>query len=281
MTKILVIGGAGFVGSNLIAHLLKNGHEVISLDNYTTGSVENHHEGCRYVNSSALWINALDDDIGGCSVVFHLGEYSRVELSHFEPDIAIQNIYSTLPSVLCYCRRNKAKLIYSASSTKFGDAKSPYMVAKYLNAELVNYYMTEYELPYAITYFYNVYGDNEISEGDYATVVAKFLRAKKNGESVEITAPGNQSRHFTHVDDIVSGLALLIENGHGDGYCIGAAAGYSIIELAQMIGVKWTIAPGRKGNRLSSGMDLAKIRAIGWRQKRFLPDYIKARCQNG
>jgi UDP-glucose 4-epimerase len=269
--NVLVIGGAGFIGSNLIKALVKEGHRVLSIDNYLTGSLVNHHRGAQYREMCAYKINGLDFN---ADVVFHLGEYSRVEQSDIEPWKCLKNTYRTLPAVLEYCSMQDAKLIYSGSSTKFSEASNPYIIAKYLNTNLVQAICDQYGIRYAITYFYNVYGQNEISEGPYATVVAKFLNAHKQANEVVITGNGEQRRHFTHVDDIVDGLILVSDEGQGDGYGIGSDESFSIRELADLIGVKYQFAPDKPSNRKQSHLMTEKTEALGWKASRSLIDYI-------
>ena len=232
--NVLVIGGAGFVGSNLISELLDHGHDVVSIDNYLSGSEHNHHEGVDYIYACS---SILPDFNYRADVVFHLGEYSRVEQSDVDPWTCLKNTYRTLPSVLEYCATRQAKLIYSGSSTKFSEVTNPYILAKKLNTQLVKGICEQYGIDYAITYFYNVYGSNEIAEGPYATVVAKFLKAKKEGNTVTITGDGQQRRHFTHVNDIVYALMTIADEGHGDDYGIGSEESISILELVEMIGL--------------------------------------------
>jgi len=273
MSNVLVIGGAGFVGSNLCKKLIENGLNVYSLDNYSTGTEKNHCDGVVYKKGDAFHINeySMPMDV---NVVFHLGEYSRVEQSVKEPFVAINGICKTLVPVIEYCHRVNAKLIYSASSTRFGDAQSPYSISKAVNAILVKELCSYLGMSFAITYFYNVYGNNEINEGKYATVVAKFLKAKKLGKPVTITKPGTQKRNFTHIDDIVNGLILVSDKGQGDGFGIGSDESYSILELAEMIGLEWSIGDYAKGNRSESKVVTTKTKELGWKPVKSLIEYI-------
>lgn len=273
MRNVLVIGGAGFVGSNLCENLVKNNINVYSLDNYSTGSEKNHIDEVVYKKGDALHINDYSMPIN-IDVVFHLGEYSRVEQSVSEPFVAVNGICKTLVPVIEYCYRQNAKLIYSASSTKFGDAKSPYSISKSVNSQLVKELCSYLKMDYAITYFYNVYGKNEISEGKYATVVAKFLRQKKLGECAIVTKPGTQQRNFTHINDIVRGLILVAQKGQGDGYGIGSDESYSIVDLAEMIGLNWKFGGTSKGNRTKSDVVTDKTKSLGWIPKESLKKYI-------
>lgn len=278
MKKILVTGGAGFVGSNLCEALVKNAdNQVFSLDNYFTGSRENHIEGVTYIEGSTEHIFELVNFTP--DLVFHLGEYSRVEQSFEDIDkVLLFNKIGTL-KVLEFCRKRKSKLIYAGSSTKFGDGgmgknQSPYAWSKSSNTELIQNYGEWYGLEYAIVYFYNVYGKREICEGKYATLIALFTEKMKKGEPLTVVSPGTQQRNFTHIDDIISGLILVGEKGKGDGYGIGSAEAYSVMEIAQMFGGKIQMLPERKGNRMTSDVITEKIQKLGWKAEKSVKDYI-------
>lgn len=271
--KVLVIGGAGFIGSNLCKALAEAGCSVVSLDNYSTGSAENHIEGVEYLVGSAQDIDSFY--MGTPDVVFHLGEYSRVEQSYSEPFKAANNIVGGIVPVIEFCYKTRAKLIYSGSSTKFSVENSPYSIAKASNSTLVDQLCSCLGINYAITYFYNVYGQNEISEGDYATVIAKFLKAQKEGKPVIINGTGEQRRNFTHVEDIVNGLILVAASGKGDLYGIGSDESYSIIDVAEMIGVEYSFGPDKAGNRKMAHLETGKTKNLGWSANNSLRNYIK------
>lgn len=273
---ILVTGGAGFIGSRLCARLVAEGHRVISLDNYFTGSVENHVPGVEYrtghTKDIATHVPETPD------LVYHLGEYSRVEISLTEPALVWDlNVAGTF-GVLEFCRQKKCKLVYAGSSTKFGDGglgrnQSPYAWTKAANTELVRNYGSWYSLPYAITYFYNVYGPGERS-GRYGTVVEIFRQKHLHGEPIVVNAPGTQTRNFTHVDDIIDGLTLVGEKGEGDEYGIGDEHAYTILEVARLFDGEIQMGPEVPGNRLQSAIDTTKVRALGWKPERNLAAYI-------
>ena len=184
--KILVTGGAGFVGSNLCEALAKDPqNDVYSLDNYFTGSRDNHVPGVTYIEGSTEHIFELINFTP--DLIYHLGEYSRVEQSFEDIDkVLLFNKIGTL-KVLEFCRKRACKLVYAGSSTKFGDGgmgkdQSPYAWSKSSNTELVKNYGNWYGLEYAIVYFYNVYGKREIRTGKYATLIALFTEKMKKGE---------------------------------------------------------------------------------------------------
>ena len=276
---ILITGGAGFVGSNLCERLVAEGYRVISLDNYFTGSTDNHIDGVEYREGHTKDIARLVPETP--DLLYHLGEYSRTEQSHFEPEIVFDlNTVGTF-SVLEFVREKKCKLIYAGSSTKFADGglgrdQSPYAFTKATNTELVRNYGTWYGINYAITYFYNVYGNREIASGPYATVIARFIDRYKKGEPLTVTAPGTQKRIFTHVDDIVDGLIVVGEKGMGDEFGLGAAESYSILDIAEMFNVPIEMTPEKAGNRMNAVLDTTQSNAIGWQPHKRVEDYIRA-----
>jgi UDP-glucose 4-epimerase len=282
MKTILVTGGAGFIGSHLCERLGAAGHKVISLDNYFTGSKDNHVAGVEYREGHTKDIEKHIPETP--DIIFHLGEYSRVEISLTEPALVWDlNKDGTFGVVEFWRKKNKekpVKLIYAGSSTKFGDGglgrvQSPYAWTKASNTELVQNYATWYSLPYAITYFYNVYGRRERPAQEYGTLIETYRRQKAAGQKLTVVAPGTQKRNFTHVDDIVDGLLLVGEKGEGDEFGLGADESYSILEVANFFGCEIEMLPERAGNRMGAALDTTKARAIGWSQKRKLKDYIK------
>lgn len=278
MTKILVTGGAGFVGSHLCEELAKNSsNDVYSLDNYFTGNINNHVSNVTYLKGSTKDIEELVHFTP--DVVFHLGEYSRVEQS-FE-DVSLVWEYNKLGTlaVLEFVRKTGAKLIYAGSSTKYGDDgsgrnQSPYAWSKSSNTELVKNYGEWFGINYAITYFYNVYGKREIESGKYATLIALYKSKMRNNLPLTVVEPGTQLRNFTHVSDIINGLILVGEFGYGDEYGIGNPDAYSIVDVARLFGGEIEFLPSRKGNRMSAQVITEKTKSLGWKPLVYLSDYI-------
>ena len=277
--NILITGGAGFVGSHLAKRLHDNGNKIYVLDNYFTGRVSNHFPGILYTKGETKDIFKLYQNIS-LDYIFHLGEYSRVEQSYEDLEVVLQ--YNSFPffEVLKLAKHHQAKLIYSGSSTKFSHElekyESPYSFTKRINTEFLIKYAHWYQLEFAITYFYNVYGDQEISQGKYATVIAKFLQMKKtNASYLTITKPGTQKRRFTHIEDIVNGLILVGKKGKGDNYGIGSDKSYSIIDLAKILKMPFKLTPKKPGNRLNADLKTTKTKKLGWRTQHNLRDYIQ------
>lgn len=279
---VLVTGGAGFVGSHLCEALVARGDRVFSLDNYFTGSKDNHVEGVTYIEGETKDVETLVPEKP--DIVYHLGEYSRVLTSFEDIDLLWRlNVAGTF-AVLEYCRKNNIRLIYAGSSTKFGEFddkedgenQTPYAYFKATNTDLVNNYGVWFGLDYAITYFYNVYGGREIREGKYATVIGIFTEKMKKGEPLSVTAPGTQKRAFTHIEDTVKGIMLVGEKGEGDGYCIGSTEEYSIKEIAEAFGGEIEMLPPRRGDRKRSKIDPRKMKELGWAPEWDVIDYIKS-----
>jgi UDP-glucose 4-epimerase len=282
---ILVTGGAGFIGSHLCERLVKDGHRVISLDNYFTGSKDNHVSGVEYIEGHTKDIARLVSV--SPDLIFHLGEYSRVAKSIEEPDIVWDLNLAGTTGMLEFWRAHPCKLVYAGSSTKFADTRtdgiegrdlSPYTWAKAANTDLVANYASWYGLPYAITYFYNVYGPRELS-GAYGTAVEIFHQQYLRGEPLTVNAPGTQTRHYTHVLDTVSGLVLVGEKGEGDGFGIGTEKSFATLALAQLFGREILMRPARKTSRPSSPVDSSKLRALGWKEEHSLEEYVASLLQ--
>lgn len=276
--KVLVTGGAGFIGSHLCDRLVTEGCSVIVLDNYFTGSRDNHVDGVEYREGHTKDIEKLVPE--KLDLVYHLGEYARVEKSMEEPGMVWDLNKAGTFAVLEFCRKRDCKIVYAGSSTKFSDGGlgrdlAPYTWAKATNTELVKNYGQWYGLPFAITYFYNVYGPGEISHGPYSTVIGIFMEEYKHGQPLTVVAPGTQMRNFTHVEDIVDGLILVGDKGQGDEFGIGATEGHSVLDVAKTFCNEIIMLPERRGNRQDSVVDTSKVSALGWQQKHKLEEYIK------
>ena len=277
---ILVTGGAGLIGSHLIPLALKK-YRVVSLDNYFIGRRENHVEGAEYIEGHTKDIEKL---LGGevPVIIFHLGEYSRVEQSFDDLEFVWQsNVLGTF-RVFEYWRKRHCKLVYAGSSTKFSDGglgrdQSPYAWMKASNTELVRNYGNWFDLPYATTYFYNAYGEQELSEGPYASIIGIFKTQFKTGKPLTVRSPGTQRRNFTFAGDIARGLLSVGEKGSGDDYGLGSPESYSILELAKMFTDNIKMLPERKGNRMDSIVDTSKVeKEFGWKPEQTVREYIES-----
>lgn len=274
---IVVTGGAGFIGTHLCRKLVVDGHKVISLDNYFTGTRENHIQGVEYREGHTKDIFELIPETP--DLIYHLGEYSRVEKS-FEDIVQVFDLNKVGTfAVLEFVRARGCKIVYAGSSTKFGDGglgrdQSPYAWTKATNTELVKNFGIWFGITYAITYFYNVYGPGERA-GSYGTVIEIFRQNKLSGKPLTVVSPGTQTRNFTHVEDIVSGLILVGEKGEGDNFGLGDSRMYSILDVAKLFDCEISMLPERQGNRMGSEVNTEESKKLGWKVEHSLEDYIK------
>tara|TARA_R110002012_G_scaffold12611_1_gene55878 strand:- start:52 stop:954 length:903 start_codon:yes stop_codon:yes gene_type:complete len=239
--RILVTGGAGFIGTNLIKRLVKEGHDVHSLDNYDSGKEENHIEGATYhdydIEQITQWKNRSDAGLNEFDLCFHLAALSRIQPSFSNPSETFRVNTKGTEAMLDWARQNKVKVIYAGSSSRWHNhIISPYATSKYLGEELCKMYKKSFNLDVEICRFYNVYGPYEIVEGDWAAVIGIWRNQINNNEPITIVGNGEQRRDFTHVDDIIDGLykVSLSKNTQEDAWELGTGINYSITELAKM-----------------------------------------------
>ena len=251
--KTLVTGGAGFVGTNLIKRLLKDGHDVISMDNYSTGKKENHQDGCKYLifdcadregweQVKEFWGTNTPD------VIFHIAALARIQPSIKDPILVIKNNFDSTLNVLEWVRDKNIPVVYAGSSSvHHGLYGSPYAWSKFSGEELCKLYSSVYDVPTSICRFYNVYGPYQIEDGTYATLLGIFQKQYREGKPLTIVGDGEQRRDFTHVDDIVDGLIRINRAMHGEVdmryageiFELGSGKNYSINEVANMFGEKY------------------------------------------
>jgi UDP-glucose 4-epimerase len=274
--KILVTGGAGFVGTNLIKRLLQDGHKVYSVDNYTTGLESNHQKGCKYWNFDIR--NITDYNFINPDVVFHLAAIARIQPSFERPkDYFEVNANGTM-NLAWWCAKNNVPLIYAGSSSKHsGKLKNPYTFSKDIGEEIIMLYQYHYNLQATIARFYNVYGPHQLLEGGYTTLIGRWINNIQNGIQCEIYGDGKQRRDFTHIDDIVDALVLIMEKQeYGHEFELGRGRNYSVNEVAKIFGINpiYTDAkPGEARETLNTSPTAGYV--LGWDPKRELEDYLK------
>ena len=286
--RALVTGGAGFVGTNLVKRLLKDGHEVISIDNYCSGFKKNHQKGCQYYNINLVSKNFYDDcKIGDIDIIFHMAALARIQPSIKSPVETIENNFNSTLNILEYARNNNVSVVYAGSSSKHhGLYGSPYAWSKYGGEELCKLYNEVYNLSTVVCRFYNVYGDNHIRTGTYATVIGIFENQFLKEQPLTLVGDGEQRRDFTHVDDIVSGLircgeSLIYKYNpiiSGDFYELGSGVNYSMNEVAKMFGEDYPVKyiSKRKGEYDRTLCDYSEARKkLDWKPVNNLKNYIK------
>jgi len=279
--NILVTGGAGFIGTNLIKRLLKDGHNVVSLDNYSTGTEENHQEGCEYHDCDIRDAVDFDFFMKSPDVIYHLAALPRIQPSFEFPALTMEIGMLGTMNILEWARNKDCEpmVIYAGSSSVHsGHYENPYTFSKVMGDELCMFYKQTFGVNTKVCRFYNVYGPHQLTEGEYCTVIGVFENQYKEGVELTITGDGFQRRDFTHVDDIVDGLILTSESESFelDYVELGRGENHSINELAEMFGCGFTYIPKRPGEAEVTLCDISLAkRDIGYEPKVNLKDYVK------
>jgi len=281
MSKILVTGGAGFIGTNLIIELIKNNHQITSIDNYSIGKRENHQIGVNYINGDINKIKELvNNDFDIC---FHLAGLSRIQPSFMNPEETFQSNAAGVLKILEWARINRTKVIYSGSSSFHKNpVLSPYAMFKYLGEEICKLYRASFGLNVEIVRFYNVYGPFEIKSGKWAAVIGLWRNISEKGGVIEIVGDGEQKRDFTHVDDIVDGLLKIgfSKQTHNDAWELGSGENLSLNQVYNLFNLKFGTEkkyikdqPGNYRETIRKNDDALKL--LQWKPKKKLEDYIK------
>ena len=260
--KIVITGGAGFVGTNLINLLLKKTkYKIISIDNYSSGFKKNHIKNKRvnYIKEDTKNISQILKNHKNIKSIFHFGEFARVYQSFIKMNECINSNSIGTNSVFNYCLKNKIKLIYSATSASIGNRGndknlSPYAFTKAKNLELLENLKKWFNFKYEVIYFYNVYGPCQISKGKMATVIGIFEDHYKSKKPLPIVKPGNQSRRFTHIYDTVEICYKAWKKNLCRHYSIANHKSYSIIDVARMFKTKIRYLAKRPGERYASAL---------------------------
>ena len=282
---VVVTGGAGFVGSNLIKLFLKKTKlKIISIDDYSSGTKKNHIK-----NKNVIYINANTRDISitlnkyrkKINSIFHFGEFARIFQSFLQMNKCIQSNTIGTNAVIDFCLKNNIRLIYSATSASLGNRGkdknlSPYAFTKTKNLEFLENLKRWFNFKYEVIFFYNVYGPNQISKGDMATVIGIFEENYLKKKPLPIVKPGSQSRRFTHIDDTVRICYKAWKNNKCKYYSISNKKSYSINQVAALFKTKVKYLPSRKGERYASALSSMSLnnRVLRSYGKIDLKDYV-------
>ena len=283
--RVLVTGGAGFIGANLIRRLVDEGHDVVSIDNYSTGKKENEQRGCIYYNLD-ISDKPIESVVGKQDLVFHLAARARILPSIQNPAYTLMNNLNSSVRVLDYVRSKRIPIVFAGSSSSNGNIYSnPYTFSKSSGEGLFELYNKLYDIPMSICRFYNVYGEYQLTEGAYCTVLGIFQKLYEEGKPLTITGDGEQRRDFTYVGDIVDGLwrcgeHLVYRNSsktNGQTFELGRGKNYSINEIAGAFGDYPTEyidkRPGEMRNTLNTDTKAKDL--LGWEPTVDIIEYIK------
>ncbi len=282
--KVLVTGGAGFVGTNLIKLILeKTKYKVVSIDNYTSGKKANHIANSRvkYLKGSTSNISKLIKNPKEIITIFHFGEFARIYQSFLKMNECIDSNSIGSNAVFNFCLKNNIKLVYSATSASLGNKGkdknlSPYAFTKAKNLELLENLKKWFNFKYEVIYFYNVYGPNQICTGEMSTVIGIFEDHYKKDKSLPVVMPGTQTRRFTHIKDTVEVCYVAWKKNLCRHYSITSKKSYSIISVAKMFKSKIRYLPRRPGERYASALTKINLtnKIYKYYGKILLKDYI-------
>ena len=285
INKILVTGGAGFVGSNLIKLFLKKtNYKILSIDDYSSGTKLNHFKNSRikYINGKTINIEKLIKKPEEIKSVFHFGEFARIYQSFLLMSECIDSNSVGSNAVFNFCLKNKIKLIYSATSASLGNNGndknlSPYAFTKAKNLELLENLKKWFNFKYEVIYFYNVYGPNQICKGRMSTVIGIFEDHYKRNKPLPVVKPGSQTRRFTHIDDTINICFLAWKKNLCRHYSIANKKSYSLLEVARLFKSKIKLLPKRPGERYASALINKNLsnKMYKYFGKISLKDYIK------
>ncbi len=276
--QILVTGGAGFVGANLIKRFISEGHKVVSIDDYSTGKKLNHIDGCQYIKRDILDIDP-DDFVYSPDVVYHLAAKARIQPSFEQPLEYIRVNYEGTLNLIKLCMKRNIPMIYAGSSSHHsGKFKNPYTFSKDMGEDIIRLYQEHFGLKASIARFYNVYGPYQLTEGGYTTLIGRWLNNIENDIPCEIYGDGTKRRDFTHVDDIVDGLVRIMEQEeYSRIFEFGRGKNYSVNEVAKMFGITPVYKDGKPGEARDTLCKCSLAATyLKWNPRNNLEDYIKS-----
>ena len=296
--KILVTGGAGFIGSNLVDKLVQLGHEVIVLDNLSTGRLSNLDK----VKNKIEILNAditkelLDDHFKNVDQVFHLAGIADIVPSIINPKNYFDaNLRGTLNVLEASRKAQVKKFIYSASASCYGipneyptnekskiDTQYPYALTKFMGEQIVIHWAKVYKMPNVSLRFFNVYGPRSRTTGAYGAMFGVFLAQKLASKPLTIVGDGNQTRDFIHVYDLVDAIILAAQKAKNcEIYNLAGGKEVSVNYIADIISDEKVYIPKRPGEPDRSLADISKIKSeLNWEPKISIDVGIKMLMQN-
>ncbi len=284
--KSLVTGGAGFIGSHLVDALVAKGHEVVVLDNFSTGRPENLEHVKNSIQIVKCDIGTLGDwnkNFKGVDWVFHLAALADIVPSIQHPEAYFRaNVDGTFNVLQACIKAETKRFLYAASSSCYGIPDNypttelaeirpqyPYALTKRIGEELVMHWAQVYKMPALSLRFFNVFGPRSRTSGTYGAVFGVFLAQKLAGQPFTVVGDGNQTRDFTFVTDIVAGLIAAAESDkQGEIYNVGSGYTTSVNKLVELLEGHKIHIPKRPGEPDCTFADINKIKnEIGWTPK--------------
>ena len=290
--KVIVTGGAGFIGSHLVDALIDRGIDVVIIDNLSTGKKENLNPKAEFHQEDIRDLERIRPIFKGADYVFHLAARPRVPYSvEFPHEAHTNNALGTLHVLIAGRDAGVKKVIFSSSSSVYGHQDklplheemtplpmSPYAFQKLIGEQYCRLFYELYGLPTVSLRYFNVYGPRISFEGSYILVLGMFLQQRMNNEPLTIEGDGEQTRDFTHVRDVVSANLLAMESekvGKGEVINIGAGNNHSIKELAELIGGEIVNIAARQGDMKHTLADVSRAKKLlGWEPKIHLQEGI-------
>ena len=297
--KALVTGGAGFIGSHLVDELLVKGHDVIVLDNFSTGRPKNLDHVADRIELIECDISLSDDwqdYFDGVDRVFHLAALADIVPSIEKPDdYYFSNVNGTFNVLEASKQYGVKKVVYSASSSCYGipdecptnetaeiRPQYPYALTKYLGEQLVMHWSQVYNLPAVSLRFFNVYGPRSRTSGTYGAVFGVFLAQKLACKPFTVVGDGTQTRDFTFVSDVVNAIRIAAESDiRGEIINIGSENTYSVNRLVELLGGDIVHIPKRPGEPDCTWADISKAKKLlNWQPQVSLEEGVHILLQN-
>lgn len=274
MSKILVTGGCGFIGSHLTDKLIEKGHDVVVIDNLSTGNKENLNPKADFYNLDICNFEKIKPLFRNIDFVFHLAAIPRVPISVEDPiGTSKVNILGTINVFRGAISGRVKRIIFASSSSVYGDQKilplkeemipnpiSPYALQKLTGEQFAELFTKLYKIPIISLRYFNVYGSRIDFDSDYSLVIGKFLKQKEGGKPLTIFGDGEQTRGFCYVDDVVEANILAMDSDRlkgGEVINISSGESYSVNYLAKLIGGEVQYLPLRSGDVLHTKADIS------------------------
>ena len=293
----LVTGGAGFIGSNLVDYLLKQGHTVVTVDNESANNEKfywTHENGMALnVKGDITDYKFMKNVFTGVDYVFHLAAESRLQPAIENPIGAVEkNCVGTTVMLQCAREVGVKRFVYSSTSSAYGnnpypnvetqpdDCLNPYSASKAAGEKFCKMYTDLYGLETVILRYFNVFGQRSPARGQYAPVIGIFQRQKEAGEPLTLVGDGSQKRDFIHVEDVARAnyIAATADLGDhiGEVFNIGSGKNYSIKDIADVISDNQVFIPKRSGEMETTLADITKVESVmGWKPEIDVLEWIK------